>query len=102
MRISEVRELDDTELGNELGDQERGLMNLRFRKATLQLPNVNELKNARRSIARIKTVIRERAITAEMEAGQAGSEKPADIAPETDTDTAPETDTEAETESEGE
>ena len=77
MRISEVRELDDTELGKELGDQERGLMNLRFRKATLQLSNTNELKNARKTIARIKTVIRERTITTELEAPQAASEKPA-------------------------
>ena len=41
MRIGEVRELDDTELDKELGEQERGLMNLRFRKATLQLTNTN-------------------------------------------------------------
>ncbi|MCH8229413.1 MAG: 50S ribosomal protein L29 [Chloroflexi bacterium] len=95
MRISEVRELDDTELGKELGDQERGLMNLRFRKATLQLSNTNELKNARRTIARIKTVIRERVITTGLEAEQAAPEKPADIAPE------PETSTETTTESEG-
>ena len=96
MRISEVRELDDTELGKELGDQERGLMNLRFRKATLQLSNTNELKNARKTIARIKTVIRERTITTELDADQSGPEKPSDIAPQ------PETDTETATESEGE
>ncbi len=90
MRISEVRELDDTELGKELGDQERGLMNLRFRKATLQLSNTNELKNARRTIARIKTVIRERDITAGLETEQPATEKPADIEPENDTETAPE------------
>ena len=87
MRISEVRELDDTELGKELGDQERGLMNLRFRKATLQLSNTNELKNARKTIARIKTVIRERTITAELAGGRAAPEKPEDIEPETDTET---------------
>ncbi len=87
MRISEVRELDDTELGKELGDQERGLMNLRFRKATLQLSNTNELKNARRTIARIKTVIRERTITAQLGGGGAAPEKPEDIEPETDTET---------------
>ena len=96
MRISEVRELDDAELGKELGDQERGLMNLRFRKATLQLSNTNELKNARKTIARIKTVIRERTITVELESDQDAPEKPADVAPE------PETDTETATESEGE
>jgi large subunit ribosomal protein L29 len=63
MRISEVRELNDTELNKELGDQERAMMNLRFRKATLQLTNTNELTNTRKTIARIKTVIREREIT---------------------------------------
>ena len=90
MRISEVRELDDTELGKELGDQERGLMNLRFRKATLQLTDTNELKNARRTIARIKTVIRERTITAALGSEKPDTGEPADIATEDDTETAPE------------
>ena len=71
MRISEVRELNDTELVKELGDQERALMNLRFRKATMQLTNTNELGNTRKAIARIKTVIRERSITLNLEAVQA-------------------------------
>ncbi|MBT3554373.1 MAG: 50S ribosomal protein L29 [Chloroflexi bacterium] len=71
MRISDVRELNDTELLKELGDQERALMNLRFRKATMQLTNTNELGNTRKAIARIKTVIRERLITANLEAAQA-------------------------------
>ena len=71
MRISEVRELNDTELVKELGDQDRALMNLRFRKATMQLTNTNELGNTRKAIARIKTVIRERSITVNLEAAQA-------------------------------
>jgi|TARA_B110000881_G_C18337656_1_gene394889 large subunit ribosomal protein L29 len=71
MRISDVRELNDTELVKELGDQERALMNLRFRKATMQLTNTNELGNTRKAIARIKTVIRERSITVNLEAVQA-------------------------------
>jgi large subunit ribosomal protein L29 len=71
MRISDVRELNDTELVKELGDQERALMNLRFRKATMQLTNTNELGNTRKAIARIKTVIRERSITVNLEAAQA-------------------------------
>lgn len=66
MRISEVRELNDTELDKELGDHERALMNLRFRKATLQLTNTNELANTRKTIARVKTVIRERKITSDL------------------------------------
>ena len=71
MRISDVRELNDTELVKELGDQERALMNLRFSKATMQLTNTNELGNTRKAIARIKTVIRERSITVNLEAVQA-------------------------------
>jgi large subunit ribosomal protein L29 len=68
MRIDEVRDQSIEDLMKELTDQERGLMNLRFRKATLQLPDVSELRKARRTIARIRTVIRERQIA---EAGDA-------------------------------
>lgn len=71
MRISEVRELNDTELVKELGDQERAMMNLRFRKATMQLTNTNEIGNSRKAIARIKTVLRERSITVNLEAAVA-------------------------------
>ena len=66
MQITEVRELNDSELEKELTEQERALMNLRFRKATMQLTNTNELGNTRKTIARIKTVIRERAITSSL------------------------------------
>ena len=75
MQITEVRELSDSELEKELTEQERALMNLRFRKATMQLKNTNELGNTRKTIARIKTVIRERAITASM-----ASESPESLA----------------------
>ena len=89
MRISEVRELDNTELGKELADQERGMMNLRFRKATLQLTNTNEIKNSRRTIARIKTVMRERDITTGMEGGESTTEESENMKPDTETETAP-------------
>jgi ribosomal protein L29 len=45
-------------------------MNLRFRKATMQLTNTNELGVTRKTIARIKTVLRERSITTTLEAVQ--------------------------------
>jgi len=60
MQITEVRELSDSELEKELTEQERALMNLRFRKATMQLTNTNELGNTRKTIARIKTDSRAR------------------------------------------
>jgi large subunit ribosomal protein L29 len=74
MQISEIRELNDTELQKELGDQERAIMNLRFRKATMQLTNTNELGTTRKTIARIKTVLRERVITENLETAQAEGE----------------------------
>lgn len=62
MRINEVRELNSEELQQELGEQERALMNLRFRMATLQLSDSSQIKGTRRTIARIRTVMRERQI----------------------------------------
>ena len=66
MHISEVREMSNDELVRELFEQERALMNLRFQKTTRQLTNTNAPKDARRSIARIRTVIRERQIVEEL------------------------------------
>ncbi len=60
MRIHDVRELSDQQLQQELENSLKGLMNLRFRHATKQLTNTSELGVARKNIARLKTVIRER------------------------------------------
>ncbi|MBM3947818.1 MAG: 50S ribosomal protein L29 [SAR202 cluster bacterium] len=60
MNIAEIRALSDADLATQLGESERALMNLRFRVATLQLANVNEVRKTRRQIAKIKTVMRER------------------------------------------
>ena len=60
MEIDDLRALTDDDLGTELDETRRALMNLRFRAATMQLANVNEIRRARKRIARISTVIRER------------------------------------------
>ena len=60
MDIGELRGLTDQQLLEEMEKTQRELMNLRFRAATNQLPNSNLPKTVRRSIARLKTVIRER------------------------------------------
>jgi large subunit ribosomal protein L29 len=62
VNIDEVRGLSHDELMKELADQQRGMMNLRFRKATLQLQDSSDIKTTRRTIARIRTVLREREI----------------------------------------
>ena len=68
MNVHEVRELNDAELRKELADQQKALMNLRFRKETMQLTDTNELRNTRKTIARLNTVIRERALAAKLAA----------------------------------
>ncbi len=60
MEIDDIRGFTDDELNTELDVTRRALMNLRFREATMQLVNVNELRRARKRIARIETVKRER------------------------------------------
>lgn len=60
MAADETRTLGDDELAEELEETQKALMNLRFRAATMQLADVNEIKTSRRRVARIKTVLRER------------------------------------------
>ena len=60
MEIDDLRGMTDHELVTELDDSHRELMNLRFRVATMQLANVNEIKKIRKRIARMNTVMRER------------------------------------------
>ena len=73
MHISEVRELNNNELWRELQEQERSLMNLRFQKTTRQLTNTNALRDTRRNIARIHTVLRERQIVEQLGLGKVSS-----------------------------
>ena len=63
MRIAETRAMTSESLQQELEASEKEMFNLRFQKATQQLANSNALKNTRRNIARIKTVLRARQLT---------------------------------------
>lgn len=60
----ELRDLDDTELLTRLDEARQEMFNLRFQHATGQLDNSARLGQARRDVARIATVIREREIQA--------------------------------------
>ena len=62
MRVHEVRELSNDQLHEELEKAAKELMNLRFSAAINQLTNTNEPGAVKRTIARIRTVIRERQI----------------------------------------
>ncbi|MDD9995157.1 MAG: 50S ribosomal protein L29 [Dehalococcoidia bacterium] len=60
MPIDDITTLNDEELAEELVETQRALMNLRFRVATMQLADVNEIRRSRRRVARIKTIMRQR------------------------------------------
>lgn len=65
MKIKEIRELSDTELNQKLKDFKEELFNLRFQHATGQLDNPMRIRMVRKTIARIKTVLRERELAAQ-------------------------------------
>jgi large subunit ribosomal protein L29 len=60
MRIQEVRAKSDQELREELQGSYRELFQLRLRWQTRQLTNPWEIRKARKKLARILTVLRER------------------------------------------
>ena len=68
MKASELRSKTDAELGGDLDDLYQELFNLRFQRTTGQLANTARVNQVRKDIARIKTVLRERELAAEMAA----------------------------------
>ncbi|MBW3606210.1 MAG: 50S ribosomal protein L29 [Actinobacteria bacterium] len=70
MDVGELRELSDVELIEQHDELKQELFNLRFQLATGQLGNPTLLKQARRDIARVLTVQRERELAAARETAQ--------------------------------
>ena len=60
MKVDELRELTDDELQERIDEFKEELFNLRFQNATAQLDNPMRIKEVKRIIARIKTILRER------------------------------------------
>ena len=63
MKASELRARDQGQLSKELEGLLRAQFSLRMQKATQQLTNNSQLKKVRRDIARVRTVLREKAET---------------------------------------
>jgi large subunit ribosomal protein L29 len=59
MKASEIRSLSGEEQAIKLSDLKEELFNLRFQHEVGQLENSSKLKQIKRDIARIKTVLRE-------------------------------------------
>ena len=60
MNIKEIRELSSSELVANINSLKEELFNLRFQQATGQLENPMRLREIKKTIARIKTVLTER------------------------------------------
>jgi large subunit ribosomal protein L29 len=62
MKATDLRELTVDELQAKLKELEEEIFNLKFQVASQQLENTARLKESRRDIARLKTVMREKAL----------------------------------------
>jgi large subunit ribosomal protein L29 len=69
MRAADLRDLSDTELAEHVATARRELFGLRFQHATGELDNTAGLRRAKREVARVLTVAREREIDVESQTG---------------------------------
>ncbi|MDC3414634.1 50S ribosomal protein L29 [Aquibacillus sp. 3ASR75-11] len=63
MKANEIRELTTAEIEQNVKSLKEELFNLRFQLATGQLENTARIREVRKSIARLKTVARERELS---------------------------------------
>ncbi len=64
-KATEQRRLSDEDLAKELEEAHRRLFSLRLQWMTRQIENYRSIKQARRDIARLKTIQRERELAAQ-------------------------------------
>ncbi|HLQ95750.1 MAG TPA: 50S ribosomal protein L29 [Pseudogracilibacillus sp.] len=66
MKANEIRDLTTAEIEQNVKSMKEELFNLRFQLATGQLENTARIKQVKKSIARLKTVTRERELEEEV------------------------------------
>ena len=64
MKAEEIRELSDADIRTRIAEMEEERFRLKFRSATETLEDPLRLRSIRRDIARLKTIQRERELTA--------------------------------------
>ncbi|MBQ4468297.1 MAG: 50S ribosomal protein L29 [Firmicutes bacterium] len=60
MELKKMREMTEVELNGELDKMKKELFNLRFQHVTGQLENPVKMRELKKEIARVKTILRER------------------------------------------
>ena len=68
MKAKEIRELSEEELAQRLKERSEALRNFHFQMATGSVDNTRGARQARRDVARIRTIKRERELAAKKEA----------------------------------
>ena len=72
MRAEEIREMSDADIRTRVAEMEEERFRLKFRSATETLEDPLRLRTIRRDIARLKTIQRERELTASAEGTATG------------------------------
>ena len=65
MKVAEIRELSTEEIQKKLVETKKELFNLRFQQATGNLEKPSRIRDLRHTVARLKTVLRERELNDE-------------------------------------
>ena len=60
MKVKEIRELSTEEINKKLVETKQELFNLRFQQATGNLEKPSRIRELRHTVARLKTVLKER------------------------------------------
>jgi large subunit ribosomal protein L29 len=71
MKTAELREMSDEHLQLTLRDTIKNLFHLRVQSATERLETPSEIRKAKRDVARIRTILRERELAAHKKAAEA-------------------------------
>ena len=65
MKAKDIRNLTTTEIEKEIKEAKEQVFNLRFQLATGQLEETSNIRKVKKTIARLKTIVREREIEEE-------------------------------------
>ena len=62
MKTNEIRKLSTEEINKRIAESKEELFNLRMKQATGSLENPSRIRELRKTVARLKTILREREI----------------------------------------
>ena len=62
MKANDIRKLSTEEINKKIAESKEELFNLRMKQATGSLENASRIRELRKTVARLKTILREREI----------------------------------------